>query len=86
MVYERVPKGPFTLPGDLQNPKKWSLCSGHMGLQRILMKDELKKCQVGQVQGDKGLSLTGFRSCTTDSMDINGRGGGQAGQRMGKKR
>lgn len=50
------------------------------------MKDELKKCQVGQVQGDKGLSLTGFRSCTTDSMDINGRGGGQAGQRMGKKR
>lgn len=44
----------------------------------------------GQVQGDKGLSLTGFRSCTTDSMDTDGRGGGlgtgQAGQRMGRKR
>lgn len=42
MVYEVGPKGTFTLPEDIQNPKKWSLCSGHTGLQRILMKDELK--------------------------------------------
>lgn len=32
------------------------------------------------MQGDKGLSLTGFRSCTTDSKDIDGRGWRREGQ------
>lgn len=39
--------------------------------------------------GRQGLSLTGSWSCTTDSMDIDGRDGGlgtgKAGQRVGRK-
>lgn len=41
---------------------------------------------MGQVQGDKGLSLTGFRSCTTDSMDIDGRGWRAGGAEDGKEK
>lgn len=65
-----------------------SLLGTHRGLQRILMKDELKMSgRTGA--GRQGLSLTGSWSCTTDSMDIDGRDGGlgtgKAGQRVGRK-
>lgn len=53
-----------------------SLLGTHRGLQRILMKDELKMS--GRTGARRqGLSLTGSWSCTTDSMDIDGRDGGR---------
>lgn len=42
-------------------------------VQRILVKDQLKDDKWGEVQGEKEISLTGFLSCTIDSMEIGGR-------------
>lgn len=37
------------------------------------MKDKLKDGKWGEVQGEKEISLTGFLSCTTDSIEIGRR-------------
>lgn len=88
MAYEVGPEGAFTLPGDTQNPRNGVSARHTQGASEDPYERRVKKCQVGQVQGDR-LSLTGSRSCTTDSINIDGRNGGlgtgQAGQRMGRK-
>lgn len=52
---------------------------------------QVKDDKWGQVQGEKEISLTGFLSCTTDSMEIGGREwkmgwAWDVGQKMEKKR
>lgn len=55
------------------------------------MKDKLKDGKWGEVQGEKEISLTGFLSCTTDSIEIGRREWKMGwrwhvGQRMERKR
>lgn len=50
-----------------------SVLGAQSGFQRILVNDYLKDDKWGEVQGDKKISLTGFLSCTTDSMEIGRR-------------
>lgn len=83
MVYEVGPKGTLYLAWRYTKPEKMESVLGTHGASEDPYERRVKKCQVGQVQGDKGLSLTGFRSCTTDSMDINGKGW-RSGDRWGR--
>lgn len=46
---------------------------GTWEFQRILTTDKLKDVRWGEVQGEKEMSLTGFLSCTTDSMETGRR-------------
>lgn len=54
MAYEVGPKGAFTLPGDIQNPRNGVSARDTQGASEDPYERRVKKCQVGQVQGDRG--------------------------------
>lgn len=81
-AYDEGPKStPPLLPEEMQKQTMGSVLWAQTGFQRILVKDKW-----GQVQGEKEISLTGFLSCTTDSMEIGGRDRRWAGRWMCDKR
>lgn len=55
MAYEVGPKGAFTLPGDIQEtPRNGVSARDTQGASEDPYERQVKKCQVGQVQGDRG--------------------------------
>lgn len=73
-AYKEGPKAPSTSAWrDAKAEVMGAVLGAQRGFQRILVKDWLKDDEWGQVQGEKEISLTGFLSCTIDSMEIGGK-------------
>lgn len=73
-AYEEGPKG--TLHFCLRRCKNRNngVCAlGTDGVSEDPCERQVNDDRWGQVQGEKEMSLTGFLSCTTDSMEIGGR-------------